>query len=77
VRVLLLGGTDLIGTATVAELVERDVEVHVWNRGLSEDRLPGNVVQRVVDRREIHWGRGGRMDGLLAPLQVGEDGLQG
>jgi nucleoside-diphosphate-sugar epimerase len=40
VRVLLLGGTGLISTAIVAQLVERDVEVHVWNRGLSEDRLP-------------------------------------
>jgi hypothetical protein len=58
VRVLLLGGTGLISTAIVAQLVEPDVEVHVWDRGLSEDRLPGNVVQRVVYRREIHWGRG-------------------
>jgi nucleoside-diphosphate-sugar epimerase len=52
-KVLVLGGTGLISTAIVAQLVERQVEVHVWNRGLSEDRLPGNVVRRVADRREI------------------------
>ena len=57
-RVLPLGGNGLISTAIVAQPVERDAEVHVWNRGLSDDRRPANVVQRVVDPREIHWGRG-------------------
>lgn len=52
-KVLILGGTGLISSAIVAQLVERKDEVHVWNRGLSEDRLPGNVVRRVADRRAV------------------------
>ena len=52
-KVLILGGTGLISSAIVQQLVQRQVEVHVWNRGLSEDRLPTNVVRRVVNRREI------------------------
>ena len=42
-KVLLIGGTGLISTAIVDQLVERGDEVTVFNRGVTEWRIPKNV----------------------------------
>jgi nucleoside-diphosphate-sugar epimerase len=42
-KVLLIGGTGLISTAIVEQLVQRGDEVTVFNRGVSEWRIPKNV----------------------------------
>jgi nucleoside-diphosphate-sugar epimerase len=42
-KVLLIGGTGLISTAIVDQLVERGDDVTVFNRGVSEWRIPKNV----------------------------------
>src|SRR5258708_3467933 len=42
-KVLLIGGTGLISTAIVDQLVERGDEVTVFNRGVTEWRIPQNV----------------------------------
>jgi nucleoside-diphosphate-sugar epimerase len=42
-KVLLIGGTGLISTAIVDQLVARGDEVTVFNRGVSEWRIPKNV----------------------------------
>ena len=42
-KILLIGGTGLISTAIVDQLVERGDEVTVFNRGVTEWRIPRNV----------------------------------
>ncbi len=42
-RVLLIGGTGLISTSIVDQLVERGDDVTVFNRGVSEWRIPKSV----------------------------------
>jgi nucleoside-diphosphate-sugar epimerase len=42
-KVLIIGGTGLISTAIVDQLVERGDEVTVFNRGYTEWRIPKNV----------------------------------
>lgn len=42
-KVLLIGGTGLISTAIVDQLVERGDDVTVFNRGVTEWRIPKNV----------------------------------
>jgi len=42
-KILLIGGTGLISTAIVDQLVERGDEVTVFNRGVSEWRIPEQV----------------------------------
>ena len=42
-KVLLIGGTGLISTAIVDQLVERGDEVTVYNRGVTPWRIPQNV----------------------------------
>jgi nucleoside-diphosphate-sugar epimerase len=42
-KVLLIGGTGLISTAIVDQLVERGDEVAIFNRGVSGWRIPKNV----------------------------------
>jgi nucleoside-diphosphate-sugar epimerase len=42
-KVLLIGGTGLISSAIVDQLVQRGDEVTVFNRGVSEWRIPKNV----------------------------------
>lgn len=49
-KVLLIGGTGLISTAIVDQLVQRGDEVTVFNRGLSEWRIPQNVTVIHGDR---------------------------
>ena len=42
-KILVIGGTGLISTAIVNQLVERGDEVTVFNRGMTERRIPANV----------------------------------
>ncbi|HUO58492.1 MAG TPA: NAD-dependent epimerase/dehydratase family protein [bacterium] len=42
-KVLLIGGTGLISTSIVDQLVARGDEVTVFNRGISESRIPKSV----------------------------------
>ena len=42
-KVLLIGGTGLISTAIVDQLVKRGDDVTVFNRGVSESRIPKSV----------------------------------
>jgi nucleoside-diphosphate-sugar epimerase len=42
-KILLIGGTGLISTAIVDQLVARGDEVTVFNRGITEWRIPKNV----------------------------------
>ena len=49
-KVLLIGGTGLISTAIVNQLVERGDEVTVFNRGVSERRIPSQVKAIQGDR---------------------------
>ena len=42
-KVLVIGGTGLISTAIVNQLIARGDEVTVFNRGITESRIPKNV----------------------------------
>lgn len=54
-RVLIIGGTGLISTAIVEQLLERGDEVTLFNRGVSETRFAGAERVRTLrgDRREF------------------------
>ncbi|HET6149459.1 MAG TPA: NAD-dependent epimerase/dehydratase family protein [Polyangia bacterium] len=54
-RVLIIGGTGLISTAIVEQLLERGDEVTLFNRGLSEIRFAGADRVRILrgDRRDF------------------------
>jgi nucleoside-diphosphate-sugar epimerase len=49
-KVLIIGGTGLISTAIVNQLVERGDDVTVYNRGVSERRIPSSVKAIQGDR---------------------------
>ncbi len=49
---LVIGGTGLISTAIVNQLVERGDEVVVYNRGKTEVRIPLTVRRVIGDRRD-------------------------
>ena len=51
-RVLVIGGTGLMSTEIVRQLLERGDEVTVCNRGASGRQPPAGVRQIVADRRE-------------------------
>jgi nucleoside-diphosphate-sugar epimerase len=53
-RVLIIGGTGLISTAIVDQLLERGDDVTVFNRGQSEIRVAGPA--------RVRWLRGDRRD---------------
>jgi nucleoside-diphosphate-sugar epimerase len=53
-RVLIIGGTGLISTAIVEQLLDRGDDVTVYNRGISEARFPGPS--------RVHALRGDRKD---------------
>jgi nucleoside-diphosphate-sugar epimerase len=49
-KILLIGGTGLISTAIVNQLIERGDDVTVVNRGVSEKRIPDSVKTIVGNR---------------------------
>ena len=49
-KVLIIGGTGLISTAIVGQLVERGDDVTVYNRGITQWRIPKNVKVMHGDR---------------------------
>jgi nucleoside-diphosphate-sugar epimerase len=51
-RVLLIGGTGLISTAIVEQLLARGHDVVLLNRGKTRSRLPGFVPTLTCDRRD-------------------------
>jgi nucleoside-diphosphate-sugar epimerase len=50
VKILLIGGTGLISTAIVNQLVERGDDVTVYNRGVTPWRIPKTVTEIKGDR---------------------------
>ncbi len=52
-KVLVIGGTGLISTAIVRQLVERGDEVTVYNRGKTEPRIPPEVSRVIGDRKDF------------------------
>jgi len=51
-KVLVIGGTGLISTAIVNQLVERGDDVTVFNRGKTEARIPASVKRVYGDRKD-------------------------
>ncbi|MGA2142441.1 MAG: NAD-dependent epimerase/dehydratase family protein, partial [Brevinematales bacterium] len=49
-KVLVIGGTGLISTSIVNQLASRGDDVTVFNRGITEKRIPGSVKVITGDR---------------------------
>ncbi len=52
-RVLVIGGTGFIGSATARHLAYGGHEVHVVHRGNTPATLPSSVRARTVDRDDV------------------------
>ena len=51
-KVLIIGGTGLISTAIVKQLVERGDAVTIYNRGRTPKRIPSGVEALTGDRSQ-------------------------
>jgi len=51
-KILIIGGTGLISTPITHYLVERGDDVTLYNRGMSEARIPGGPKRILGDRRD-------------------------
>lgn len=54
-RILVIGGTGLISTAAVNEMLRRGHEVVTLNRGQTESRIEGQVHALTGDRHDLDW----------------------
>lgn len=52
-KVLIIGGTGLISTAITREMLEKDYEVTLYNRGQREARFPAGAQQITGDRYDF------------------------
>lgn len=59
-RILIFGGTGLIGPNMVEYAVERGHQVSIFTRGLAEDNLPESVERLLGDRNDDHSALEGR-----------------
>ena len=53
-RVLVIGGTGLVGTEAARQLLAAGHDVAVLSRGRAADRLPDGIVRIHGDRRALH-----------------------
>lgn len=59
-RILIFGGTGLIGPNMVEYAVQRGHQVSIFSRGLAEDNLPASVERLIGDRNDDYSALEGR-----------------
>ena len=82
-RVLILGGTGLLGSAVAQRLTEHGHEVVATSRGSHRNRLPNDIRQITVDRRDTERMRAivdeirpdAVVDGIAYTAEDGRDDL--